>query len=189
MCCWSFAASLDGALDDASPERLLLSKDAADFDRVDAENRAESDAILVGAGTVRADNRTAAGALRRAPGRPGRPGPRAESAARSRAPRRLAAGVDPQAAVLTEPGAETVVVYEGRRDIWPKCSTICMSGAFAGLMVEGGSAVLTEFLASDLADEIQVAYAPFLIGEAAAPSPRLRTARRGEQPAVSRSAG
>src|SRR5687767_6335508 len=50
----SAAVSLDGCLDDTGPERLLLSG-PADFDRVD-EVRAESDAILVGAGTLRADN-------------------------------------------------------------------------------------------------------------------------------------
>lgn len=50
----SAAVSLDGFLDDTGPERLLLSG-PADFDRVD-EVRASSDAILVGAGTIRSDN-------------------------------------------------------------------------------------------------------------------------------------
>src|SRR6059058_1229598 len=48
------AASLDGFLDDASPRRLILSSEE-DFERVD-EVRASCDAILVGAGTVRADD-------------------------------------------------------------------------------------------------------------------------------------
>ncbi|GAB3902775.1 hypothetical protein GCM10029964_093750 [Kibdelosporangium lantanae] len=46
--------SLDGYIDDATPERLILSGDA-DWDRVD-ELRASADAILVGANTIRADN-------------------------------------------------------------------------------------------------------------------------------------
>src|SRR3712207_8520040 len=50
----SCGMSLDGYLDDASEERLLLSNDA-DFDRIDAV-RARCDAILVGARTVRRDN-------------------------------------------------------------------------------------------------------------------------------------
>lgn len=50
----SAAVSLDGFLDDTGPERLLLSG-PADFDRVD-EVRAASDAILIGAGTLRTDN-------------------------------------------------------------------------------------------------------------------------------------
>src|SRR5690242_21744429 len=46
--------SIDGYLANATEKRLLLSNDA-DFDRVDAV-RAASDAILVGAETVRRDN-------------------------------------------------------------------------------------------------------------------------------------
>ena len=50
----SAAMSADGYIDDASSTRLVLS-DEADLDRVD-ELRAASDAILVGAQTVRADD-------------------------------------------------------------------------------------------------------------------------------------
>jgi len=50
----SCATSADGYLDDASPRRLILSG-PADLDRVD-EVRAGCDAILVGAGTIRADD-------------------------------------------------------------------------------------------------------------------------------------
>ena len=50
----SCGMSIDGYLDGATPERLVLSNDA-DLDRVD-EVRAECDAILVGAATVRNDN-------------------------------------------------------------------------------------------------------------------------------------
>lgn len=50
----SVAVSVDGYIDDATDERLLLSNEA-DFDRVD-ELRAWSDAILVGAETVRRDD-------------------------------------------------------------------------------------------------------------------------------------
>src|SRR5215207_4641908 len=50
----SCAMSVDGYIDDTSGDRLLLSN-AEDFDRVDAV-RAASDALLVGASTVRRDN-------------------------------------------------------------------------------------------------------------------------------------
>lgn len=50
----SCAMSIDGYIDDASAERLLLSN-ADDLDRIDAV-RAGCDAILVGAGTVRRDD-------------------------------------------------------------------------------------------------------------------------------------
>jgi 5-amino-6-(5-phosphoribosylamino)uracil reductase len=158
----SFAASLDGCLGDASPERLLLSN-AADFDRVDAA-RAASDAILVGAGTVRADDPRL---LVRSEAR------RAERTGRGLPPSPLRVvlggrhGIDPGAAVLTAPGAETVVL-DGRRPLPAVLDELAERGV-RRLMVEGGSAVLTEFLAEDLADEIQLAYAPFLIGDAAAP--------------------
>ena len=73
----SAAVSADGYIDDATADRLVLS-DAADLDRVD-EVRAGVDAILVGAGTIRADNprllvRSAARrAARVAAGRPASP--------------------------------------------------------------------------------------------------------------------
>src|SRR3954451_5068315 len=73
----SCGMSLDGYLDDATDERLLLSN-AADFDRVD-EVRSGSDAILVGAATVRNDDprlqaRSAERVARgRAAGRPPQP--------------------------------------------------------------------------------------------------------------------
>ncbi|GAB2698991.1 RibD family protein [Kitasatospora kifunensis] len=50
----SVATSVDGYIDDTSPQRLLLSN-AEDFDRVD-QVRAESDAILIGGNTLRRDN-------------------------------------------------------------------------------------------------------------------------------------
>jgi 5-amino-6-(5-phosphoribosylamino)uracil reductase len=158
----SFAASLDGCLDDTTPQRLLLSN-AADFDRVDAA-RAESDAILVGAGTVRADDPRL---LVRDPAR------RAAREARGLPPSPLrvvlagSAGIDPGAAVLTAPGAETLLV-EGRPDLRAVLAGLETRGV-RRLMVEGGSAVLTAFLAQDLADELQLATAPFLIGAADAP--------------------
>ena len=50
----SCAMSIDGYLDSESPRRLAMSN-AADFDRVD-QLRAESDAVMVGASTVRRDD-------------------------------------------------------------------------------------------------------------------------------------
>lgn len=51
---FSCAMSADGYIDDATDRRLILSNDA-DLDRVHAE-RAASDAILVGANSIRRDN-------------------------------------------------------------------------------------------------------------------------------------
>ena len=73
----SCSMSIDGYLSAGTATRLLLSNDA-DFDRVDAE-RAASDAILVGAGTIRRDDPRL---LVRSPER------RAARVARGSAPRR-----------------------------------------------------------------------------------------------------
>ena len=70
----SCGISIDGYLDGATEERLLLSNDA-DFDRVDAV-RASCDAILVGAATVRNDNPRLLVRDAGAAARPGRPRPR-----------------------------------------------------------------------------------------------------------------
>jgi riboflavin biosynthesis pyrimidine reductase len=56
----SCGMSIDGYLDTATDERSVLSNDA-DLDRVDAV-RADSDAILVGAATLRKRQPPAAGA-------------------------------------------------------------------------------------------------------------------------------
>ena len=50
----SVAMSIDGLINDTTPDGLPLSNEA-DFDRVD-QVRAECDAILIGAGTLRNDN-------------------------------------------------------------------------------------------------------------------------------------
>src|SRR5439155_17688620 len=50
----SCAMSVDDYIDDTTPQRLLLSNEA-DFDRVD-QVRADSDAIMIGATTLRRDN-------------------------------------------------------------------------------------------------------------------------------------
>ncbi len=159
----SFTTSLDGYLDDTTSRRLLLSNDA-DFDRVD-ELRASVDAILVGAGTVRADDPRL---LVRSPQR------RAARIARGKpeSPLRVvvvgAGEIDRDAAVFTAPAAETAV-YSGRPvHLGALLDDLARRGV-RRLMVEGGATVLTRFLAEDLADEIQVSVAPFLIGDPAAP--------------------
>ena len=163
----SFTTSLDGYLDDTTPQRLLLSNDA-DFDRVD-ELRASVDAILVGAGTVRADNPRL---LVRSPGRRAARVVRGEPESPLRVVLSGTGEVDRGAAVFTAGGAETVVypaVYSGDPvDFGDLLDDLARRGV-RRLMVEGGASVLTQFLAQDLADEIQTSVAPFLIGDPAAP--------------------
>ena len=181
----SAAMSLDGYLDDATPDRLLLSN-AADFDRVDAA-RAASDAIMVGAETVRRDNpRLLVNDAAR----------RAEREERGLPPFPLkvtvtAAGLlDPAAKFFTTGGEKvvycatpncagqrerlagapgTVVVDAGDPVDFPAILEDLGRRGVRTLMVEGGTSLLTRFLRDDLADEIQLAVAPFFVGDERAP--------------------
>jgi 5-amino-6-(5-phosphoribosylamino)uracil reductase len=159
----SCAISLDGYLDDASPQRLVLSS-PADLDEVD-ELRARVDAILVGAGTIRADDprllvRSPARRLARvARGLPEHP---------LRVTLTRSGDLDPAARFFTGPGE--AVVYEGAgltlADVLARLQS---TRALASVLIEGGSVILAEALAQGLADELRLAVAPFLAGDPAAP--------------------
>ena len=164
----SCAISLDGYLDDASVKRLLLSS-PSDLDRVD-EVRAGSDAILVGAATVRNDNprlvvrdpQRVAERVRR--GRPAMP-------AKVTLTEHLK--LDPDSAFFTH-GTGDKLVYcpasrmEEAQDRFGGLATVVDGGEPIGmrrvcedlhargvrrLLVEGGGTVLTQFLTEGLADE------------------------------------
>jgi len=174
----SCAVSLDGYLDDATPDRLILSNDA-DLDRVD-EVRASCDAILVGAGTVRADNpRLLVRSARR----------RAERVARGlpESPVKVVltgrGGLDPEAAFFTA-GDGTKLVYAApgaavdhlravatvvESDGLPSVVADLHARGVRRLMVEGGATVHTAFMAAGLADELHLAVAPLFVGDPAAP--------------------
>jgi len=192
----SCATSADGYLDDASPERLILSG-PADLDRVD-EVRAGCDAILVGAQTVRADNprllirdprRSARRAARGLPAHPARvtltatgdldPGARffAPGALRlvycATPALRLAAKIK-DSAVLIDAGdplsADFMLQDLAERGV-------------ARLLVEGGARVLGDFLAAGRADELNLAVAPFFLGDPAPQTaPRLSLPRPAQPP-------
>ena len=151
----SCAVSLDGFLDDATPQRLVLSG-PADLDRVDAE-RSRVDAILVGAGTVRADDPRL---LVRSPAR------RETRVARGQSPSPLRVvlsdgPLDPAARVLTEPGAETITLSGPPGQV---LDALAARGVVR-LMVEGGAGVLRDFLTAGLVDELQLVVAPRFVGD------------------------
>lgn len=179
----SAAVSLDGHLDDASPDRLLLSN-PADFDRVDQE-RAAADAILVGGNTLRADNPRllvndpARRAARAAAGRPEHPLKVTLSASGALAAdlrfwhtggAKLAYTTAAGAAVLRPrlDGLAEVVALGDSVDLGAVLDDLGARGV-RRLMVEGGSGVHTQFLAQGLADELQLAVAPLLVGQPGAP--------------------
>jgi 5-amino-6-(5-phosphoribosylamino)uracil reductase len=180
----SCGMSIDGYLDGASPRRLELSNDA-DFDRVDAV-RASSDAILVGAATVRHDNPRL---LVRSQAR------RDERTARGLPPSPIKVTVsehlelDPSAAFFTTGKTEKLVycasprlldarsrlgsvatVVDGGEPV--RMRTISNDLGARGvqrLMVEGGGHVHTQFLTENLADELQLVVAPVFVGDSRAP--------------------
>ena len=179
----SCGMSIDGYLDSPSPQRLLLSNDD-DFDRVDAE-RAASDAILVGAATIRHDDPRL---LVRSATR------RAERVARGlpASPTKVTltrrADLDPGARFFAADDAEKLVycaspALESARqrvgdratvvDAGPACDLRRVWADLAArgigrLMVEGGGTVHTQVLAADLADELQLVVAPFFVGSSRA---------------------
>lgn len=180
----SVAVSIDGYIDDAGPDRLLLSNDA-DFDRVDAL-RAESDAILIGAETLRRDNpRLLVGKARRRAarvqaGKPEYPLRVVVSAKGELDPGlrfwqhggdRLVYTTDAGAARLGDSLAAvaTVVSLGDTVDFAALLDDLAERG-IERLMVEGGGAIHTAFLSAGLVDEIRMAVAPILVGDPAAPS-------------------
>lgn len=179
----SCGMSLDGYLDDGSAERLVLSN-AADFDRVDAV-RASSDAILVGAATVRHDNpRLLVRSPSRRADRTSRGLPSTPVKVTVSRGGRLDPGADffstgdteklvycPTAAVAGERGrlgAVATVVDGGRQVQMCTVSEDLGARGLHRLMVEGGGQILTQFLSAGLADELQLVIAPFFVGTTSA---------------------
>ena len=179
----SCGISLDGYLDGASGKRLVLSNEA-DLDRVDAV-RAECDAILVGAATVRNDN----------------PRLLVRTPARQRA--RIARGQYPHPMKVTvthradldaccnffATGDSEKLVYcaspavRDARSRLGRVATVVDGGepvdvrrvsedlrrrGVRRLMVEGGGTVHTQFLTEGLADELHLVVAPFFVGDSRA---------------------
>lgn len=179
----SCAISIDGYLDDAADQRLLLSN-SADFDRVDAL-RATCDAILVGATTVRKDDPHL---LVRAPAR------RRERAARGRpsSPTKVtisrSAQLEPSANFFRTGDVDKLVYCASAalataRDRLGALATVIDGGpdvdmrwlssdlhvrGVRRLMVEGGRTIYTQFLTAGLADELQLVIAPLFVGDSRA---------------------
>ncbi|WP_333774227.1 dihydrofolate reductase family protein [Streptomyces sp. IBSBF 3136] len=180
----SAAVSLDGYLDDTGPDRLLLSG-PADFDRVD-EVRASVDAILIGAGTIRADNprllvnSPGRRAAREADGKPAYP---------LKVTVTSAGDLDPDAHFWHTGGEKLVYTTDhgadrASRALGRTADVVSLGPALdwrallehlhdvrgvRRLMVEGGGTVHTQLLQQGLADELQLVLAPLFVGDPAAP--------------------
>ena len=186
----SAATSVDGSLDDATDTRLILSNEA-DLDRVD-EVRAGSDAIMVGAGTIRHDNPAL---LVRSQARRDERVARGLPASPARVTLTRTGDIDPAARFFTAgegarlvyvPGAAAGRVRERLRGVVGAGTGVEVIGggdpldlgavladmAARGvrrLMVEGGGTVHAQFLAAGLADELHLVIAPIFVGDPAAP--------------------
>jgi 5-amino-6-(5-phosphoribosylamino)uracil reductase len=182
----SAAMSVDGYLDDATHQRLILSSDA-DLDRVD-EVRASADAILVGATTIRRDNPWLR--IRSATRREARQA-RGELADPVRVTITRSGNLDPAARFFTRSApSETVLVYvpdsaageaaarlEGAASVLEAGDPLSLPLVLADLagrgvrrlLVEGGSTVHTQFLQAGLADELHLVVAPIFVGDPTAP--------------------
>ncbi|WP_310275984.1 dihydrofolate reductase family protein [Haloactinomyces albus] len=170
-------------LDDTGPDRLLLSN-AADFDRVDAV-RAESDAILIGAATLRADNpRLLVNSAERRAHRVSRGLPEyplkvtltasgnldPEAKFWHHGDRKLVYTTDAGAIKLREQLGELADIVALGTDIdFGRLLDDLGERGVARLMVEGGGHIHTALLSHGLADEIQLAIAPTLVGATQAP--------------------
>ncbi len=179
----SAAISLDGCLDDCSPERLRLSS-PEDWEAV-LRLRAGCDAILVGAETIRKDDPSLV--------------IRDESLRRERL--RCGMAVDLMKVTLSRSGrlnpeARFFSVGEGHKMVFvPAAAKLCAESCVSQcaevvsaeaitarliadtlakrgigtLMVEGGGQVLSMFLAEGMVDELRLAVAPFIVGDPNAP--------------------
>ncbi|GAA2078072.1 hypothetical protein GCM10009840_11190 [Pseudolysinimonas kribbensis] len=180
----SCAMSIDGYLDGDPPRRLAMSN-AADFDRVD-EVRAGHDAIMVGASTLRRDNprllvRSAERRMRRVEaGMPAGPakvtvtssGDLPRDAAFFTAgdvDRYVYAPVARARRLRSRIAGAATVVGLGERVTMAAVLDDLADRGIRRLMVEGGGQLLTQFLADDLVDELQLVIAPFFVGESRAP--------------------
>lgn len=175
----SAAISADGYLDDYSEQRLILSS-PEDW-RAVRSLRAEADAILIGAGTVRRDNpslaikdsqlrekRTAAGRL----------------ADIVKVTVSGSGDLDPKSKFFTDGGGEKVIFTTGvLSDELSEVATVISRSELSSatiliqlrkmgigtLMVEGGSNILSMFLREKNWDEFRLAMAPVFVGDERAP--------------------
>lgn len=168
--------SLDGCIGLPGPKPLKLSS-REDFRRVH-ELRSQSDAILVGVGTVLVDDPKLTVKWELLDRPPGRNPLRVVLDARLRTPANAQVGSDAAPTIVFhQPGAKggpknaarfEVPVVKGRLELGAVLRELERRGV-RHLMVEGGAQVIGAFLSEGLADEFTVYVAPKLVGLKDAP--------------------
>jgi len=180
------AMSADGKLSTRERDQVAISG-PDDFDRVDAL-RAESDAVMVGVGTVLADDPSltvdddARRDRRRDAGKAPQPA-RIVADSRIRTPTDaqilddraetylLTSEAAPQdfVAEISEAGAEVIAAGDQRVDLSVALGELQASG-IDQLMVEGGGELIFSLFEEDLVDELSVFVGPTVIGGRKAPT-------------------
>ena len=180
------AVSADGKLSSRRREQVVISG-PDDFDRVDRV-RASADAVLVGVGTVLADDPHLTldvedrRVQRLRGGRPGHPARVvADSTARTPADARVLddeattyllvseAAPEDRREALRDAGAELVVAGESRVDL-PAAFEVLEAEGVDRLMAEGGGELLFSLFAAGLVDELSVYVGSTIIGGRDAPT-------------------
>jgi len=180
------AQSVDGKLSTRRREQLRISG-AEDFDRVD-RIRAAADAVLVGVGTVLADDphltldEEDRRVQRLRNGRPGNPARVVlDSTGRTPTDARIlddaattylvvsAATTPERREELADAGAEVIVAGEERVDVAAGVDALADHGVDR-LMVEGGGEVIFSCFAAGIVDELQVYMGSLVVGGRDAPT-------------------
>ncbi len=179
-----WAMSLDGKIATATGESQWISSPGGR--RWGLAQREEHDAVLVGSGTVRADDPRLDRRLGLAPVDPARPFIRVVLDRRLRTPpaarlftvagpvlvytaRRAGAGPAGRARRALEAAGATVVALEA---VAPAAVLADLHGrGVASVLVEGGAAIAGAFVAAGAFDRVAIDCAPLLVGGEAAPGP------------------
>ncbi|MFC5365901.1 2,5-diamino-6-(ribosylamino)-4(3H)-pyrimidinone 5'-phosphate reductase [Salinirubrum litoreum] len=181
------AVSADGKLSSRRREQIAISG-SADFDRVD-RIRAAADAVLVGIGTVLADDphltldEEDRRVQRLRAGRSGNPA-RVVVDSRARTPpdARILddeattyvlvaeTAAEDRLAALREAGAAVIVAGEERVDLSAALAELASTGDVDRLMVEGGGEIIFSLFADDLVDELTLYVGSLVIGGRDAPT-------------------
>ncbi len=179
----SAAISLDGRIDDQSPERLRLSSDEDLQDMYAA--RAQCDAILVGANTIRLDNPSLSCHLpeliaqRKSRGQPAEP---------IKVTITRTGNLDINSDFFVRGGGEKIILCPmdstvnidkrmakaAKTMILKEINAVSIVTALEkfgiqSLFVEGGTSVLTMFLSEGIFHRLRLAIAPFFVGSSSAP--------------------